>query len=198
MLRSQCARSLLATLALLVPAASCWAQWQLDSEKSAVSFLSIKNDSIAERHDFGSLAGYIGRQGRARLVIDLDSVRTMIEVRDQRLRELLFETAEFPSATARATIDPAVIAEAAGGGMVSTELSLTLALHGMDRELTVPVVLVGEGEGRLRVLTPEPVIIRAADFGLDNGIEALRKVAGLESIASAVPVTVQLVFTAAD
>ena len=35
----------------------------------------------------------------------------------------------------------------------------------------------------------------AADFGLQAGVDALREVAGLQSISTAVPVTLQLLFT---
>ena len=65
-------------------------------------------------------------------------------------------------------------------------------------QLNRPVLVIGEGDGRLQVLTPAPVLIRAEDFGLAGGVEALRKVAGLESISTAVPVTVHLVFTHPD
>lgn len=183
-------------LAALVAASSgAWAQWQLDSEKSAVRFISIKNASVAETHSFGSMVGYVNADGAVQLVIDLASVETMIPIRNERMRELLFRTAEFPSARVTANVDPAVLEAVAGGGTVATELALALSLHGVESELSVPVLVIGEGDGRLQVLTPEPVLIRAEDYSLAGGIEALRKIAGLDSISTAVPVTVHLVFT---
>lgn len=183
-------------LAVLVAASnSTWAQWQLDSEKSAVRFISIKNASVAETHSFGSMVGYVNADGAVQLVIDLASVETMIPIRNERMRELLFRTVEFPSARVTANVDPAVLDAVAGGGTVATELAFALSLHGVERELSVPVLVIGEGDGRLQVLTPEPVLIRAEDYSLAGGIEALRKIAGLESISTAVPVTVHLVFT---
>jgi hypothetical protein len=38
------------------------------------------------------------------------------------------------------------------------------------------------------------VILNAADFGLAGGVEALREIAGLNSISIAVPVTLNLQF----
>jgi polyisoprenoid-binding protein YceI len=184
--------------ALVAASGSTWAQWQLDSEKSAVRFISIKNASVAETHSFGSMVGYVNADGAVQLMIDLASVETMIPIRNERMRELLFHTAEFPSARVTANVDPAVLDAVTGGGTVATELVLVLSLHGAERELTVPVLVIGEGDGRLQVLTPAPVLIRAEDFGLAGGVEALRKVAGLESISTAVPVTVHLVFTHPD
>ena len=68
------------------------ADWTLDNERSIVNFISIKNASIGEVHRFRSLAGSVSDDGAVRLVIDLDSVETLIPIRNQRMRELLFET----------------------------------------------------------------------------------------------------------
>jgi hypothetical protein len=38
------------------------------------------------------------------------------------------------------------------------------------------------------------VLVNAADFGMEGGIEALRNVAGLNAISSVVPVSMQLKF----
>ena len=77
---------------------------------------------------------------------------------------------------------------------MSTELPLTLSLHGLEKNLTVPVNVFGES-GKLRVITSRPVIVSAADFGLGESIEALRELAGLKTISTAVPVTVNLLFS---
>ncbi|MDH5171541.1 MAG: YceI family protein, partial [Gammaproteobacteria bacterium] len=61
--------------------------------------------------------------------------------------------------------------------------------------LTVPVAVIGEGDGRIRVFSLRPVIIKAADFGLEAGVTALQKLAGLQAISTAVPVTFHLVFS---
>lgn len=182
-------------LALLSPALSAWAQWELDSTKSAVNFISIKNNAVAEVHSFGDMVGYVSTDGKVQLNIDLGSVETLIEIRDQRMRELLFETVKFPSAKVTAEVDPKIIAVLAEGGTITTDLNFTLSLHGAQQSLTVPVVLIGESEARIQVFTSRPVIVSAADFGLQAGIAALQKVAGLDAISTAVPVTVHLVFT---
>lgn len=186
-------RLLLVTL-LLAPWGMARADWELDNTSSTVNFISVKNDSVAEIHSFTSLVGFIGAQGNAQLTIDLGSVQTLIDVRNERMREMLFETVEYPVATVSAQVDPDVLAMAAEGGIVTAELPITLALHGQEKSLTASVVIVGEGEGRLRVLSATPVLINAADFGLTAGVEALQKVAGLQAISSAVPVTLQLQF----
>jgi polyisoprenoid-binding protein YceI len=188
----------LLAVALLLVTGQVWAQWELDTEKSSVNFVSIKNGSVAEIHSFSSLVGYIGAEGNVRLGIDLTSVETLVPIRNERMREMLFEVVKFPAANITAQVDPAIIAAAAEGGVVSADLPVTLSLHGQEQALTVPVVVVGEGDGRLRVFTSRPVIVNAADFGLDGGVTALREIVGLKSISTAVPVTLQLVFIPAD
>ncbi|AFP30059.1 hypothetical protein MRBBS_1121 [Marinobacter sp. BSs20148] len=42
--------------------------------------------------------------------------------------------------------------------------------------------------------TGQPLLVKAEDFGLAGGIEALREIAGLSSVTTAVPVTENLVF----
>ncbi|MEP4486166.1 MAG: YceI family protein [Halioglobus sp.] len=188
---------------LLVISLMAWtvpalAQWELDSERSTLNFVSIKNNSIGETHLFSSMVGFVGDDGRVQLAIDLDSVETMIPIRNERMRELLFQTAMFPTANVTAQVAPEVLAAITGGGSVTTDIAVTLALHGAEREITVPVLVSGDEGGLIRVMTPKPVIVGAADFGLEDGVTALREIAGLNSISTAVPVTLNLVFTPAN
>ena len=186
---------LLAAMVFLLSAFPARAQWELDSTQSAVNFISVKNNGVAEVHSFRDMVGYVGSDGSVQLNIALGSVDTMIEIRDERMRELLFETVTFPSAKVAATVDPEFLTVLAEGGTITTDLNFTLSLHGAEKSLTVPVVLIGESEERIQVFTARPVIVSAADFGLEAGIAALQKVAGLKAISTAVPVTVHLVFT---
>ena len=188
---------LLLTVFLLASCAAAWADWELDNTTSTINFVSIKNNSIAEVHSFPSLVGYIGADGNAQLTVNLESVETLIDVRNQRMREMLFETVKFPVATVSAEVDADVLAMAAEGGIVTLELPITLALHGQEKALTASVVIVGEGKNRLYVFSASPLLINSADFGLSAGVAALQKIAGLDAIGSAVPVTLQLQFVKA-
>ena len=191
-------RQLVLIAITMTPGSLVWAQWELDNTRSSVNFVSIKNDSVGEVHGFSSLIGFIGASGNVQLTIDLNSVETKIDVRDDRMREMLFETARFPSAKVTAQVPPEVLAAAAEGGTVTADLPLTLSLHGMEQSLTVAVVVVGDGDGYMRVFSARPLLLNAADFGLDKGITALREIAGLQAISNSVPVTLQLVFVPAQ
>jgi len=182
---------------LLAFALPAMAQWELDSAHSGLYFISDKNASVAETHHFNSLVGYIGKDGDIQLSIDLNSVDTMIPIRNDRLKEMLFETARFPTAKVSTKVDPAILEEVAKGATVNTEVPVSLELHGMEKSLTVPVTVFSDG-GSMRVMTPHPVVIRAEDFGLAGGVEALRAVASLKSISTAVPVSFSLLFKQAE
>ncbi len=170
------------------------AQWELDNQHSSVNFVSIKNTGIAEVHRFDSLVGFISDNGQLQVVIDLDSVETLIPIRNERMRALFFNTASFPNATVSATVEPALLEALQEAGTVTTELPVTLSLHGMEKTLAVPVTAFTEGQGKLRVFSSQPLIVQAGDFNLEAGVEALRQVAGLQSISTAVPVTLNLLF----
>lgn len=177
----------------LLTAVQAAAQWELDGERSSINFISMKNAAIAETHSFTSLVGYIGKTGNVQLNIDLNSVETQVPIRNERMQKLLFETAEFPNAKISANVDPAVLAAVVEGGTVSTEIPVTLSLHGLEQELAVAVTVFSDG-GSLRVIGSRPLLLRAADFGLVDGIEALREIAGLKTISTAIPVTLNLHF----
>lgn len=184
-------------LALLAPWGSASAQWELDSDKSSINFISIKNDTIGEMHSFESLVGFVAKDGGVQVGIDLDSVQTLIDIRNERMRKMLFETAKFPTANVTAVVPPDVLAAASEGGTVSADISAILSLHGKESSFTIPVVIIGDDSGLLRVFTARPVLLNAGDFGLEKGVEALRNIAGLRAISNAVPVTMHLVFNPA-
>jgi len=181
-------------LCVMLPWSAAWAQWDLDNERSSVNFVSIKNGNVGEMHGFGSLVGFISEDGSVQIDIDLNSVETQIEIRNERMRETLFDTAKFPTAKVTAEVEPALVSAAAGGAFVTTEVEVTLSLHGMSKTLRVPVVVVGGSGGALQVFSARPVLLGVADFGLQGGVAALAEIAGLSSISHSIPVTLHLVF----
>ncbi|MDG2047639.1 MAG: YceI family protein [Halioglobus sp.] len=188
-----CQRWLL-TMVLMIPFGPAWADWELDNAQSAINFISIKNNSAGEVHGFTSLSGFIAATGKVQIAINLNSVQTLVEVRNERMRELLFETVAFPAAQITANVDPAMLAAAVDSGVIAASVPVTLALHGHEKTMTIAVVAVGSGDGSLRVFTKRPVIVSAADFALDKGVSMLKTIAGLQSISNAIPVTFDLQF----
>jgi polyisoprenoid-binding protein YceI len=187
-------RNLVLALCLVAPAGVAWADWELDNTESVVNFVTIKNDLVGENNTLKALEGSIAVDGKARLTIHLNSVETLVEIRNQRIRDLLFQTAKFPVATVTAEVDPAVFAASNSGGVRQVDLPIKLAMHGREKNLSAYLSVVVEDDGDLIVTTTHPVLVNASDFDLEGGIEALRKVAGLKSISAVVPVSMQLRF----
>ncbi|MGS2723469.1 YceI family protein [Porticoccus sp. GXU_MW_L64] len=170
------------------------ADWQLNNELSDISLVTTKATHVAEVHHFKQLSGAAGKQG-ASVTIDLNSIHTNIDIRDQRMREMLFDTAKFPNATFTASVDLTALENLKAGEQTTRNLSGTLNLHGQSQKLDLGAVTVTRlADNRLQVANLRPVLINAASFNLVAGVEKLRTVAGLPSISNAVPVNFRLVF----
>ncbi|UWQ77276.1 OmpA family protein [Leisingera sp. M658] len=153
--------------------------WQLNPESSAIRFISIKKGSIAESSRFAAFSGSISDQGDARIQIALDSVDTSIDLRNVRMRFLFFETFTYPEAVVTARIDPAMISDLAAVQRKRIDLPVTLSLHGVKADLTVPVAVTSLGNDRVSVATVQPVILKLEAFNLNPGREKLEEAAGV-------------------
>lgn len=174
-------------LGISLCAGNVWAGWTLDNDKSSLYYASTKKDSISEINSFKTLSGGISDEGVATLEVDLASVDTRIPIRDERMQKYFFEIDQFTTATA--TIELGEEGVKPGTYDVTAKLSL----HGMDKEVPAKVMVM-EDDDVVRVFTVAPVVINSSDFGLDGGIDMLKKLAQLDSINKAVPVTFLLTF----
>lgn len=170
------------------------ASWVLDGDKSAVSFVSTKAINVAEVHKFGDFSGGIAADGQVDIVIGLTSVDTGIELRDDRMRDMLFETGTFGLANVSASVDIDKLERLSPGESTRMILEIMVSLHGNSRPLQVEVVAARTGDTRMLVTSTRPVVVNAPEFGLGEGVEALREIAGLPSISLAVPVSFVLAF----
>lgn len=186
-------RAIVIFLLISLPMAT-QAAWQLDNDASSVSFNSIKNGQVVESHYFKSINGSI-EANQASISIDLSSVETAIGIRNERMQAMLFETGTYPVATITAILDREDVAALQSKATSTLQLPITIELHGQEANATVPV-LVTRSADRITVSSQRPVIIQASTFKLAAGIEALRKIAGLQSITLSVPVSFSLNFEA--
>ena len=183
---------LISCAALLLMAQATLADWRLTSA-SKVGYVSIKNNAIAEHNVFSGVTGSLSKKGQLKINIDLSTVETQVDIRNQRMRELFFEVTQYPQAVVTAELDVQELAQIDSGAPLEIVKPFTLSLHGVEAtaEAHLRVVAVG---GRAWVSTVRPILISAADFGLEGGVSALQKIAGLEAIAAVVPVSVDLKF----
>jgi len=171
------------------------AAWALDPEGSRLSYVSIKAGEIAENNTFETLSGTIAADGTAEVSIDLASVSTGVDIRNERMREIFFQVADFPKAVVTAQLDPAVFAGLAVGQSLTRPLKATLALKGVEQGIETEVLVTRADENRVTVVPTAPVIITTDMFELTDELGELRALAQLPSITPAVPVTFTFAFT---
>ena len=169
--------------------------WALVSGQSRISFVSVKAGDIGETHYFKELAGSVTPEGQVTLSVPLASVETYIDIRNERMRDLFFQVAKFPTATLTSEIDLTAFDALEVGQRQEAEIVVTLDLHGVAAEYDAKVFVTRILANRVSVSTIEPLILSVDDFELGDGLEELKVVAGLPSITPAVPVTASLMFT---
>lgn len=172
-----------------------FAAWTLDSTQSQLNFNTTKNDVVTETQRFTTLSGHVTDAGKADLVIALASVDTKITLRDERVRDWLFETKNYPAAVFTTTLDIKALENLAVGSSQTQTLKGSLQLHGQQKPIMAQVKITRLADKQVEVTSIEPVIVNAADFQLTEGIEKLRAVMMLNKITPQVPVSFRLVFT---
>ncbi|MEG5264545.1 YceI family protein [Pseudomonas sp. JDS28PS106] len=183
--------ALLAALAL--PA---HAGWYLDNESSRLSFTSTKNADIAEVHRFLVLHGKVDDKGLAEVEVELESVNTGIPLRDERIREQVFQIGKYPSARISARLDLRPINALAPGAQLELRLPLNVRLAGQSHSYNAQLLATRLDDRRFQVVTLEPLVVHAQDFGLVPNFNALRASARLSALSLSVPVGAVLIFTA--
>ena len=169
------------------------ANWELQNQHSNLSFVSIKNNTIGEVHHFKSLQGNINQSGMLSFSTDLTSVETLIPIRNERMKSILFNTKMFPELTLKADINNQLNTLETGIPKIMS-VTATLSLHGVKKALPLQILALKGEDDSITASAMQPVIINANDFNLAEGLETLQKVAGLSSIAQSVPVSFVLHF----
>lgn len=184
------------SLSCLVTSNLVQADWQLVNDKSQLSFVSIKKGSVAEAHHFTKLEGQLSDQGSLNIKVDLISAETMIPIRNERLAKFVFETVKFPAAVLTANLNEQLTEIKAPGMHILKGIDSELDFHGHTKALKIDVLVSSLKNGDLSVSSLSPVIIKGRDFKVIEGINKLQELAGLPSVATAVPVTFALTFKA--
>lgn len=186
----------MAVLLLAAAAVPAHADWYLDNESSRLSFVTTKNTDVAEVQRFLVLHGKVDSKGAAQLEVELESINSGIPLRDERMRNELFEIKTFPDAVINAQINLQPINDLAPGAQYELRLPLSVTLHGKTQTYSAELLATRLDDRRFQVVTLEPLVVHAEDFDLLPGVAALRKAAGLSQISLSVPVGAVLIFTA--
>ena len=184
------------SLSCLATANLAQADWQLDNDKSQLSFVSIKKGSVAESHHFTKLEGKLTKQGALNIEVYLASAETFIPIRNERLTKFVFETVTFPKAVLTAKLTKQLATISSPGVFLLKGIDAQLNFHGHNKGLKIDVMVTRLKNGDLSVSSLSPVIIKGNDFTVIEGIKKLQELAKLPSVATAVPVTFALTFKA--
>ncbi|HEY8939127.1 MAG TPA: DUF1592 domain-containing protein [Cellvibrio sp.] len=175
------------------------ASWILDGQTSLLTFFTdkVKKDNlgeVGELHTFSELKASIDGNGLAVLSIDLNTVQTNIDLRNQRVKDALFETNILPTLYFKTQLNLSDIDALAVGDSMLQTLSGSLTLHGVSAAVQAQVLISKSATGSLSVSSYKPVLIGAPTYDLDGGIETLRAIMDLLSIGKVVPVYFNLSF----
>ena len=173
-------------------------QWVLDGGASHFYMQTSKAESITEIHQFTGLTGTIDKAGNADVKIDLTSVSSGVDVRDVRMRFLLFETYKFPNAEVTAKIDMAKLQDLTSQIRDTYPLHFTVAMHGLSKDFDAPIYVTRLSDKSVSVSTAKPIVVKADDFGLAAGIAKLSEAVNGTPIVSAASFTFDLVFETGD
>lgn len=171
------------------------ADWTLDAANSNISYGTVKNDAIGESNTFKNISGTISDNGHIDIDIDLASIDTLIEIRDGRMRDIVFKVAENASAKLYGDMDLQAHDTQEIGTSRVIEAEIGLDLVGEAIEYDVMLVVTRLAENKVLISPHGVLFIDADDFELAGAIETLREIAGLDTIATVVPMSFYLTFT---
>ncbi len=167
--------------------------WTLDGEASYLAFGSIKKDKIGEVNSFSGLKGTVDADGKADVTIDLTTLETNIDIRNERMLEHVFKGAGEAQLTAQLDMDE--VKGLAVGEMAIVDVEGALSLLGVSTELDLEMVVVRLAENKVMALSNDMVFVGTEELGVTAGIDKLMELAKLPGITRTSPVTLRLVFT---
>lgn len=181
------------SIALTLLSFSSFAALTLDKSKSSINFVSTKNVNVSEQHSFDRFSGQIDDQGKLSITIGISSLNTLIPIRNERMQKMLFNMSEYTSATFTAQVDDS-LTQIKLGEMKHATVAGEMMIAGNTAPVSFDLVLTGLQEGSINATTVKPTIISTTAFNLDEGVQALQKIAMLQNISTAVPLSFSATF----
>jgi OmpA-OmpF porin, OOP family len=172
--------------------------WVLDTSQSHLYMQTEKLEHVVERQQFTSFEGSVSKDGDAVVKIDLGSLETGIDLRNVRMRFLLFETYKFPTAEITTRLDKAKLAYLDEPKAPAKTYSLTfnVNLHGVIRQIPADVFITRVNDTTVSVTTANPIMVSAETFDLTQNIAKLSDAVGGIHIVPSVLISFDLTFGA--
>ena len=169
-----------------------FSDWALVSSNSNFTIGTTKNATITEIHKFQKLGGFVRNNGQAQVTVNLLSVDTGIEIRDERMQAMLFSTAT--QAIYSATLPMETLRKIKAGNSKEFQLQGTLEMNGQSTRVPVTTKITRLHSGSYQVETVSANKIDVGQFGFSGGIEQLRAIANLMNISPVVTFQFKLEF----
>jgi polyisoprenoid-binding protein YceI len=166
--------------------------WVLVSDNSNFTIGTTKNETVAEVHKFQKFDGFVHNNGIARVSVNLLSIDTGIEIRDERMQAMLFTTAT--QAVYSATLDMEKFRKLEAGDSKDFQLQGSLEMNGQSTRIPVATKITRLDSGNYQIKTVSANKIDVGKFGFSGGIEQLRAVANLKNISPIVTFEFKLEF----
>lgn len=187
----------LSALLLGLSAVASAEQWQ--AENVDVTFLttkvSVDSAAVLEANTFGEARVAIDADGKISGAIALNSVQTGIEIRDERLRDLVFASVDNAELLISGQVDIAAIDQLAVGEFTTLEQPLKLHFGSHEADATAEFMVTRLADDRLSAISTKPVMVDITGFGVDEGINTLTELSGMGTISMQVPTLINATLT---
>ena len=169
------------------------AKWTAVEDQSRIAFGSIKKDTVGEVHHFEGVTGTVGEDGKLTLAVDLGSVETNIDIRNERMLEHVFQGGK-AKAMVSGEIDLDEVKDLKLGDTSIIDFEGVLAFAGVTVDVEAEMLVARLAENRVLVSTADFIMVSTEDLGIDPGVNKLMELAKLPGITRVTPVAVRVVF----
>ncbi|MBZ9613746.1 YceI family protein [Rheinheimera maricola] len=170
------------------------ANWQLDNSQSSLHFVSVKNDVVAETHQFKQLSGNWDGNNVV-ISIAINSLETNIPIRNERIWQYVLHAEKFAAISVSAALAEAETAKLATGQSVVMTMPLNVTIGSETSELSAAVRLTKLSNTSIAASSETPLMLNTNSFKLTAGVAKLQELAGLKRIDPLLPVSFSVQFT---
>lgn len=168
-------------------------KWTSVANESRVAFGSIKKDVAGEVHHFNTVSGTVSKDGKLALTIDLASVETNIDIRNERMTEHVFQAGK-ATAVISGDIDMEEVNALKPGETTVIEIEASLEFAGSQNDIDAEMLVARLSDSRVLVTTADFIMLSTEDLGIDAGVNKLMELAKLPGITRVTPVAIRMVF----
>ncbi|MEH8022405.1 YceI family protein [Rheinheimera metallidurans] len=185
---------LIALSLLLSSQVAVAANWQLDNEKSSLYFVSVKNDVVAETHQFNQLSGsWDGKT--VSITVPVMSMQTNIPIRNERIWQYVLQAEQYANIKVSVPLSDDSVAALSVNNSTVLDLPLTITIAKEQAMINSKVRITKLSDNTLQASSESPLMLNTNSFNLTAGVAKLQELAGLKRIDPLVPVSFNVRFS---